>query len=364
MIWVLLILALMVFITVFHLRGQDLSQYDSPAGQSFDMGHEPSDEHDAVVASLDVGIGPVRRAPRSQRLAIMREYMDSISQSQDFHASFTPVDAGGVDAEWVLTPGVDSARRVLYIHGGAFVMGSPTSHRNITSRFSEIAGAAVLAIDYRLMPENPRMAGIEDCRTAYEWMLQNGPEGPGQAGNVYVGGDSAGGNLTLSLIAWIRDKKARGQKLQQPDAVVALSPATDITFGSPSLKHNMESDAMLGPMFKGLAKVPRPLLWWFVWFQNRMSPRNPLLSPAFGDLSGLPPTLVHASEAELLFDDARRYVNRAAAAGSPAKLQSWAHMVHVWHMFYPQLTEACNAWDEIGKFIEEADRISAQAGVN
>jgi len=284
-IWVLLILAVLVFITVFRLRGQDLSQYDSPPGQSFDMGHEPSDEHDAVVASLDVGIGPVRRAPRSQRLALMREYMDSISQSQDFHASFTPVNAGGVEAEWVLTPGADSARRVLYIHGGAFVMGSPTSHRNITSRFSEVAGAAVLAIDYRLMPENPRMAGIEDCRTAYEWMLQNGPEGPGQAGNVYVGGDSAGGNLTLSLIAWIRDKKVSGQKLQQPDAVVALSPATDTTFGSPSLKHNMESDAMLGPMFKGLARVPRPLLWWFVWFQNRMSPRNPLLSPMPGAMS-------------------------------------------------------------------------------
>jgi acetyl esterase/lipase len=355
-IWVLLALAVLVFITVFHLRGQDLSQYDSPPGQSFDLGHEPSDEHDAVVASFDVGIGPVRRAPRRQRLGLMREYMDSISQSQDFHASFIPVDAGGVEAEWVLTSGADPARRVLYIHGGAFVMGSPTSHRNITSRFSEIAGAAVLAIDYRLMPENPRMAGIEDCRAAYEWLLQNGPEGPGQAAKIYVGGDSAGGNLTLSLIAWVRD-----QKLQQPNAVVALSPATDATFGSPSLKHNMETDAMLGPMFKGMAKVPIPLLWWFIWLQNRMSPRNPLMSPALGDLSGLPPTLVHASEAELLFDDARRYVNRAVAAGSPAKLQSWAHVVHVWHMFYPQLSEACSAWDEIGKFIEEADRISAQA---
>ena len=364
MIWVFLILALLVLITVFHLRGQDLSPYDLPAGQSFDMGHEPSDEHDAVVASFDVGIGPVRRAPRSQRLALMREYMDSISHSQDFHASITPVVAAGVSAEWVLAPGVNTARRVLYIHGGSFIMGSPTSHRNITCKFSQAADAAVLVIDYRLMPENPRMAGIEDCRMTYEWMLQNGPEGPGQADKVYVGGDSAGGNLTLTLIAWVRDQRAGDKKLQQPDAVVALSPVTDSTFGSPSLKHNMETDAMLGPLFKGLARVPLPLLWWFVWFQNRISPRNPLLSPAFGDLSGLPPTLVHASEAELLFDDARRYVNRAAAAGSPAKLQSWAHMVHVWHMFYPQLTEARSAWDEIGKFIEEADSISARAGVN
>lgn len=353
MIWIFLILAILLLITVFHLRGQNLGEFDSPPGQSFDTGHEPSDEHDAVVASFDVGIGPVQRAPRSKRLGLMREYMDSISESQDYHAAFTPVDAAGVAAEWVRAPGVNSNRRVLYIHGGAFVMGSPRSHRNITSRFSEIANAAVLAINYRLMPENPRLAGIHDSRTAYQWMLHNGPDGPEAADKIYVGGDSAGGNLTLSLIAWVRD-----QQLRQPDAAVALSPPTDTTLGSPSLKHNMETDAMLGPMFRGLARVPRPLLWWFIWFQNRMSPRHPLLSPIYGDLSGLPPTLVHASESELLFDDARRYVNRAAAAGSPVRLQSWAHVVHVWHMFYPQLTEARDAWDEIEKFIVAADTVS------
>ena len=360
MVWFVLALVVLALITFFHLRGSSLSQYDSPPGQSFDLGHEPSDEHDAVVASFDVGLGPVQRAPRSQRLALMREYMDGISESQDFHATFTPVDAAGVKAEWVVAPGTDSRRRVLYIHGGAFVMGSPVSHRNITSRFSQIANAAVLAIDYRLMPENARMAGIEDCRTAYQWLLQSGPQEREAAARIYVAGDSAGGNLTLSLIAWLRD-----QKLRQPDAAVALSPPTDATFGSPSLKHNMDSDAMLGPMFKGLAKVPKPLLWWFIWFQNRISPSNPLLSPVFGDLSGLPPTLVHASEAELLFDDARRYVNRAVSAGSPAKLQSWAHVVHVWHMFYPQLTEARDAWEEIERFIAEADGDGApQTGEN
>ena len=354
MIWIFAALAVLVLITVVHLRGPSLAQFDSPPGESFDAGHEPSDEHDAVVASLDVGIGPVRRAPRRQRLGLMREYMDSISATQDYHAEFTPVDAGGVSAEWVMATGADPSRRVLYIHGGAFVMGSPVSHRNITSRFSEIARAAVLAIDYRLMPENPRMAGVQDCRTAYQWILDNGPGGPGAADRLFVGGDSAGGNLTLSLIAWVRD-----QKLRQPDAAVALSPATDTTMGSPSLKHNMDTDAMLAPMFRQFQWIPRPLLWWFVWIQNRMSHSNPVLSPVFGDLSGLPPTLVHASESELLFDDARRYVNRAAAAGSPARLQSWAHVVHVWHMFYPQLTEARHAWEEIEKFIAEAENRNA-----
>ena len=352
-IWLLLsVLALVISITLFYLRGEDLRRFDSPPGQSFDAGHEPSDEHDQVVASLGVGIAPIRREPRRKQLALMRDYMDGISEGLDLPAAITPADAGGVPAEWVIAPGADSDRRVLYLHGGAFVMGSPRSHRNLTNRFSEVAGAAVLAIDYRLMPEHPRMAGIEDCRTAYRWLLENGPAGPGAPHRVFVAGDSAGGNLTLSLSAWIRDSG-----LRQPDGVVALSPPTDSTLGSPSLKANMETDAMLGPMFRGLARVPRPLLWWFTWIQSRMSPKNPVISPVFGDLSGLPPTLVHASEAELLFDDARRYVNRAAAAGSPARLQSWAHVVHVWHMFYPQLTEARDAWEEIGKFIAECDRV-------
>jgi acetyl esterase/lipase len=348
LVWVLLILVVVLAVTVFYLRGGNLSQYDLPPGQSFDLGHEPSEGHDAVLASLELGMSSMRKAPMKQRLGMMREYMDNMSTGLEFAGTITPADASGVPAEWVQAPGSDPSRRVLYIHGGAFTMGSPRSHRNITHRFSEVSGAAVLAIDYRLMPESNRMAGVEDCRTAYRWLLENGPDGPGDAVRVCVAGDSAGGNLTLSLIAWIRDAGLRA-----PDTAVALSPATDMTLGSPSLKSNMETDAMLAPMFRGLARVPRPLLWWAVWLQTRVSPSNPVLSPVFGDLSNLPPTLVHASEAELLLDDARRYVNRAVAAGSPAKLQTWANMVHVWHMFYPQLQEARDAWDEIGRFLAD-----------
>lgn len=350
MAWFVLIVLVLAAITFFHLRGPSLNQFDAPSGQRFTGGDTPSDEHDAVVASLQVGTGSIQRAPYRQRLALMREYMDGISDGLELAATITPVNVDGIPAEWVLAPGADPARRVLYIHGGAFTMGSPRSHRNITNCFSEVSGAAVLAIDYRLMPEHPRMAGIEDCRRAYRWILDNGPDGlTAPAERVYVGGDSAGGNLTLSLIAWVRD-----QGLRAPDAAVALSPATDTTFRSPTLKTNMETDAMLGPVFKTMSRVPLPLLWWFSWLQSRISPRNPVVSPVYGDLSGLPPVLVHASEAEMLYGDAVRYVNRAVAAGSPAKLQSWTHMVHVWHMFYPQLTEAREAWDEIGKFIAEA----------
>ncbi|MDH5170869.1 MAG: alpha/beta hydrolase [Gammaproteobacteria bacterium] len=350
MTWVFLLLVLLVAaITLFHLRGPDLGRFDAPLGKRFPGTPEPSEEHDAVVASLAVSTGPIQRASRRKRLLLIREYMDNMANGLSLAATITPVDAGGVPAEWVIAPGADPSRRVLYIHGGAFMMGSPRSHRNITNRFSEVSGAAVLAIDYRLMPEHRRMAGIQDCRTAYSWILANGPEGPGPAERLYVAGDSAGGNLTLSLIAWVRD-----QGIRQPDAAVAFSPATDTTFASPTVRRNMDSDAMLGPMFRDLARVPVPLLWWFSWLQARMSPSNPVVSPVFGDLSGLPPTLVQVSEAEILYGDAIRYVNRAVAAGSPARLQSWPHMVHVWQMFYPRLTEAREAWDEVGKFIAEA----------
>ncbi|MEM8662190.1 MAG: alpha/beta hydrolase [Pseudomonadota bacterium] len=346
MYWFLLLVVIIVCTTFFYLRGQDLARFDSPLGQRFRVGQEPSAEHKAVVESLAATNQTFVDAPRKERLKRMREYMDGLADGRDLAATFTPVNAGGIPGEWVVAPNADPSRRVLYIHGGAFVVGSPLSHRNITNRFSEVTGAVVLAIDYRLMPEYPRMAGIEDCRRAYAWILEHGPNGPSPADKVYVAGDSAGGSLTLSLIAWVRDKG-----LRKPDAAVAFSPTTDSTFSSPTFKANLKTDAMLGPLFGSLAKVPLPLLWWFSWWQNRMSPKDPRVSPVQGSLADLPPTLVQASEAEVLLGDGVRYVNKAVAEGSVARLQSWPHMVHVWQIFYPDLQEADEAWQEVGKFI-------------
>jgi epsilon-lactone hydrolase len=143
----------------------------------------------------------------------------------------------------------------------------------------------------------------------------------------------------------------RDAHLRTPDAAVALSPATDGTLSSPSLRSNIASDPMLGPLFGRLVKVPRVLLLWFGWLQNRLNPRDPIVSPVYGDLSRLPPVLVQASEAEMLRDDARRYVNRAVAAGSPVQLQTWEHMVHVWQIYYPELAEGRDALEEIRRFL-------------
>ena len=341
-------------IAALWLKGEDLSVYDRPDGERFRAGEAPSAELSSIVASLSDLHAALRSIPLKGRIAALRRQIDEMFGNRPFDASFTPVDCGGVAAEWVRSPGADGARRTLYIHGGGFVIGSPRSHRTLTTRFSALTGGVVLAIDYRLMPEHPRMAGVEDCRTAYRWMVENGPDGPERAQALFVAGESAGGNLTLSLIAWLRD-----QGLRAPDAVVALSPATDGTLASPSLRANWKSDVMLGPLYGPLAKLPQWVLLWLAWIVNRANPRSPTFSPVFGDLSNLPPVLVHASEAEMLLDDGRRYVNRARAAGSPATLQTWSHMVHAWHIFNPELPEAVEALQEVGKFLAAAAPASA-----
>ena len=344
----LAVIALLWAIAVFYLQGPDLSAFDQPARPPRANITPPSQEHLAVVASLSGIADLIKRTPRRQHIAVLRNYLDTAFDSPQLPAQFTPVNAAGVAAEWVLAPGVGSSRRLLYIHGGAYTMGSPKSHRRLTSKLSELANAAVLAIDYRLMPEHPRLAGIEDCRSAYRWLLDNGPTGAATADVLFVAGDSAGGNLTLSLIAWVRD-----QGLRAPNAAVALSPATDGTLGSPSLKSHLATDPMLGPLFKALTRIPRPVLLWGTWLQTRLRPNDPVVSPVFGNLAGLPPLLVLASEMEMLFDDSQRYVNKALAAGSPVRFQTWPHMVHVWQIYHPELPEGREALDEIGKFLRQ-----------
>jgi epsilon-lactone hydrolase len=336
-------------VTQLHLRGDSLARYDGYVGTRFASDRPETAAMAGALARLAKANAGLERLKGSERRAVARAQFDALFADRVVNAVITPVARDGVKGEWVVAPGADSARRMLYIHGGGFVTGSPLSHRNLTVRFSELIGGAVLALDYRLMPEHPRMAGVADARNAYCWMLANGPHGSEAADVVFVGGDSAGANLTLSLLAWVRD-----QGLRAADAAFVLSPPTDGTLSSPSLRANIASDYMLGPVFARIARMPQALVLWMLWLSTRLHPRDPVVSPIHGDLSNLPPLLVHASETEMLIDDARRYVSRAREAGSPVTLQTWNNTLHVWHIFNPEFPEALEALAEIGKFLAAA----------
>lgn len=344
MFWILLaVIAVVVLATLLLFRVQNLSQYD---GQSWRI-HEvtPAPSHQEVLERIrDIGRSS-KGLKGKARLMALRNHLDSLGATLDIKSQIRAVDCP--KGEWVIAPGADSRRRVLYIHGGAWAAGSPRSHRAITDRFSQLANAAVFAVDYRLMPEHRFMEGLEDCRQAYRWLLENGPDGQQSAEFMVVAGDSAGGSHTLSLLAWIRDNG-----LRQADAAIALSPSTDLTLRAPSNRENIPTDPLLGPVFGGLSKIPLPILWWGTLAAFRISPTNPVASPLLGNLHNLPPTLIHASTSEMLLDNAARYAAKAQAAGSPVTLHTWQNMVHVWHIFTPLLAEADQAFEDIKTFLD------------
>ncbi|MBC7192328.1 alpha/beta hydrolase [Marinobacter sp.] len=347
MLWI--ILAIIVFIvaaTLLLFRYEDLSYLDRENYPVKDA--MPSEANREVLRRIRE-LGQYSKNLRGKaRLMALREIMDKVSEGIELASEFRQCESPR--GEWVLAPGCDTRRRILYIHGGAWAAGSPKSHRTITDRLSQIAGAAVFAVDYRLLPENRFMDGVRDCREAYQWLLNHGPDAAGPADFMVVAGDSAGGSHALGLIAWIRDNG-----LRQVDAAIAFSPSTDLTLTAPSNRGNIDTDHMLGPVFRGLSKVPLPVIWWTTLAVFRVSPTSPVASPLRGNLENLPPTLIQVSDSEMLLDDARRYAARARAAGSPVTLHIWPGMVHVWQIFVPQLPEAEEAFDDIKAFLAQLE---------
>ncbi len=326
---------------------QSLRRYDYASGEYFPIDPEDIDDLSSIISRLQSVSSSMTKLSFEKRLSAVRGAMDSFFADAQITSDVKIVDALGVQAEWVQAGNIDPRKRFLYIHGGAFCAGSPSSHRSITSRLSEITCSAVLSIDYRLMPENSRHDSMCDCRTAYQFLLDNGPDGKTPAETMFIGGDSAGGNLALSLTAWLRDSERR-----VPDAVVALSPLTDSNLDSPSFTQNYASDVILKTLLQLLNRIPRLLYGLFFFLLNKIPIHNPSVSPLLGDLSNMPPLLIQVSDSEMLFDDARRYVNKATEAGSPVKLQQWQAMPHVFQIFHPDLRSATRALDEIAKFCQ------------
>ncbi len=336
----IVILAFLVYLS-WRYRPKDHGQYDQPVAPLIKAPSQVSPQHADVVSRL-----AQFHSEASLNVKVMRKKLEDLLE-RDIHANISPVETNGVSAEWVMAPGADPQKRLLYVHGGAFIIGSAKSHRYITSELSRTAGVAVLSINYRMQPEFKTVHCHEDTRLAYEWIFENGPDGSSKADQVFVAGDSAGGNLSLSVVAWARDNH-----LPKASGVICLAPLTDATLSSPTWKSNTKSDPVLGPALGKILKIPRGILSLASRYTTGAPVNDVYISPLLGDLSNLPPTLIQVSCDEMLFGDSQRYANKVVASGGDVTLQVWPTMVHVFQMFGPELPEASEAFDRIAIFIK------------
>ncbi len=245
-----------------------------------------------------------------------------------------PVKASTVPAEWVTAPGVDASRVVLYLHGGGYVIGSINTHRAMTGMISRAAASRVLLIDYRLAPEHPFPAAVEDSVAAYKWLVAQGVA----PAKIVVAGDSAGGGLTVSTLVAIRD-----QNLKLPAAGVCLSPWIDLEGIGESMTTKAAEDPMVQKdVLTGMAKH----------YLAGKDPRTPLAAPLYADLAGLPPLLIQVGTSETLLDDSTRLAERARKAGVKVTYEPYEKMIHVFQIFAPMLDEGKEAIEKIGAFVK------------
>ena len=244
-----------------------------------------------------------------------------------------PVHVGEIPGEWVVALGERDNRVVLYLHGGGYVMGSINTHREMVSHISREAKARVLIINYRLAPEHPFPAAVEDSTAAFRWLLKEGVS----PGRIVVAGDSAGGGLTVATLVALRD---RGDPL--PAAAVCLSPWVDMEATGQSMTTKAEEDPIV--QREAIMRMGEAYL-------GGADPREPLAAPLYANLTGLPPMLIQVGTSEILFDDATRLAERAKEAGVDVTLEPWEGMIHVWQLFASMVPESKKAVKGIGNFI-------------
>ena len=250
------------------------------------------------------------------------------------------ITIGSIPAEWLVPTRVDDAEKtILYFHGGAWLFGWYNTHRMLLGHIAKQARKQALAVDYRLAPEYPFPAALEDCLAAYHYLLGRGIR-PDQ---VVMAGDSAGGNLVITSMLALR---AAGEPL--PAAGVCISPATDLTAEGVSSNVNANKDAILSSgMYSRFANILRGS------FSGGHDLNDPLLSPIYADLHGLPPLLVQAGEDEILLISITAFVNKARQEGVQVTYEVWPAMWHVWHIYDPYLPEAHHAVHSVSRYIDE-----------
>lgn len=288
-------------------------------------------EREAVLAFLKSN-----DAPPEMSLADQRARLDSLAGFFPLPDGIEaePATVGGIKGEWV---GSKHARRdgaVLYLHGGGYVIGSLNSHRHMLGAVSEMTGLLTFGADYRLAPEHPFPAAVDDAVAAYKGLLDSGIA----ANRIAIMGDSAGGGLTIATLVAARDKG-----LPMPACAVALSPWADLSQSSDAYKDRGGRDPMVSK--DGLTAMASAYL-------GKADAKTPLASPIYANLKGLPPLLIQVGTEEVLYGDTLALKRNAEEAGVDVSAESWGGMVHVWHVFHPILSEARDAIARIGSFVK------------
>lgn len=295
----------------------------------------PSLESQQIKQVLRAQVAPLFQG--NTPLKDLRAFLDTMSSQSPMPAGVTveKVTIGAIPAEWITAPGAQAERVIFYLHGGGYCLGSCESHRGLVADLAVAAGARGLLPEYRLAPEHPFPAAIEDAVAAYRWLLQSGVH----PSRVVIAGDSAGGGLTLATLVSLRDA---GDPL--PAAAFLISPWTDLAATGESLRTRAEVDPMLsGSGIPAMASV----------YLGDRDPKTPLGSPLYAEMKGLPPLLIHVGDEEVLLDDSTRVAERARAAGVDVTIEVWDGMWHVFHQSASHVPEARAAVEKAGGFMRE-----------
>jgi acetyl esterase/lipase len=285
--------------------------------------------------------GKLKRTDSIDRNTSIPKLREEIEKGAEFWGklphgfSLESIKIGELDAEWMIPPGAGRDKVILYFHGGGLVVGSIKAHRGIVSKFVEGTGFSALIFDYALAPEHPFPAGLNDCLAAYHYLLAEGTEPT----NIVFMGDSGGGNLVFTSLLALKE---RGAPL--PAATVALSPWTDLTNSGESWETNAKHDSLTWKSSQTIFSD---------YYVGEHHATNPLISPLFGDLTGLPPISIYAGGHESMLSDSTRFAEKAQAAGVDVKLTIGEGLFHCYPACAPLFPEATEAKDEICDFIRE-----------
>lgn len=293
---------------------------------------------DIATAPIDLAIARIRAVYRNWNrdtsVTQMRSDWDTAFGGTTAPVICERVSAGGVDGEWISPANTPLDKAILYFHGGGFRIGSVASHRDLIAQIALASGCRVLAINYRLAPEHRFPAALDDALAAYRWLLGHGLK----SDSVAFAGDSAGGNLVLAAMLALRERR-----LPLPVSAVLMSPWTDLAATGASYVSRAEADPIhQRPMILALARN---------YLGGQDDPCDPLVSPLYADLRGLPPLLIQVGDRETVLDDSNMFADKARAAGVDVKLEVWDGMIHVFQMFGAELPEAHQAIASIAGFL-------------